>query len=153
MYFCFMDEPIYPLKKSNDSIIFHFESVAPKGVLLKEVKFDLVEGISDYYQLALYDVDKDNNRSVLSESKNQDMNKIMATVIKCILIFLENNPSANVVFTGSTAIRTRLYKIIINKLFDSIKNRFDVRGFSEIYGLEIFDMNHHYSFFVISLKN
>jgi hypothetical protein len=148
-----MDEPIYPLNKSNDSVIFHFESIGPKGVFLKEVKFESVEEITYYYQLALYDIDKDNNRSVLSESKNQDMNKIMATVIECILIFLENNPSANIVFTGSTPVRTRLYKIIINKLFDSIKNRFDVRGFSEIYGLEIFDMNHHYSFFVRSSKN
>jgi hypothetical protein len=147
-----MDEPIYPLNKSNDSVIFHFESIGPNGIFLKEVKFDPVEDIPYYYQLALYDIDKDNNRSVLSESRNQDMNKIMATVIKCILIFLENNPNANVVFTGSTAIRTRLYKIIINKLFDSIKDRFDIHGFSDIHGLEIFNMNHHYSFFVISIK-
>jgi hypothetical protein len=40
-----MDEPIYPLNKSNDSVIFQFESVGPKGVFLKEVKFDSVEDI------------------------------------------------------------------------------------------------------------
>jgi hypothetical protein len=148
-----MDEPIYPLNKSNDSVIFHFESIGPNGVFLKEVKFDPVEDIPHYYQLALYDIDEDNNRSVLSESRNQDMNKVMATVIKCILIFLENNPNANVVFTGSTAVRTRLYKIIINKLFDKVSNKFKIQGFSEAHGFEIFNMNHEYSFFVVSFKH
>ena len=103
--------------------------------------------------MVLADIDKDNNRSVLSESKNQDMNKIMATVIKCMLIFLENNPLVNVVFSGSTPIRTRLYKMIINKLFNSIKDKFEVKGFSETHGLEKFDMNHEYSFFVIAIKH
>ncbi len=148
-----MDEPIYPLKKSDDSVTFQFESIGPKGIFLKEVRFDPVEDLPDYFQLVLADIDEENNKSVLSESRNQDMNKIMATVIKCILIFLENYPSANIVFSGSTSVRTRLYKIIINKLFDSVKYRFKIYGFSEIYGLEIFDMNHHYSFFVISSKN
>ena len=147
-----MDEPIYPLKNLSDSIVFQFESIGRNGTFLKEVRFDLAEDIPNYYQLILFDVDEDNNRSVLSESKNQDMNKIMATVIKCMLIFLENNPFVNVVFSGSTPIRTRLYKIIINKLFDSIKNKFEIQGFSETHGLETFDMNHEYSFFVISVK-
>ena len=147
-----MDEPIYPLKKSNDSIIFHFESIGPKGIFLKEVRFDPVEDFSDYYQLILADIDKENNKSVLSESRNHDMNKIMATVIKCIVIFLENHLSSKIVFSGSTEIRTRLYRIIINKLLDKIRDKFEIEGFSDIHGLEPFNLNHEYSFFVISIK-
>jgi hypothetical protein len=147
-----MDEPIYPLKKSNDSIIFHFESIGPKGIFLKEVRFDPVEDFSDYYQLILADIDKENNKSVLSESRNHDMSKIMATVIKCIVIFLENHLSSKIVFSGSTEIRTRLYRIIINKLLDKIRDKFEIEGFSDIHGLEPFNLNHEYSFFVISIK-
>ncbi len=147
-----MDEPIYPLKKSNDSVIFHFESIGPKGVFLKEVRFDPVEDSLDYFQITLFDVDSNNKRSVLSESKNQDMNKIMATVIKCILIFLENYSSSRIVFSGSTEIRTRLYRIIIAKLLDKIRDKFEIEGFSDIYGFEPFNLNHEYAFFVISIK-
>ena len=152
MYFCFMDEPIYPLNKSNDSVTFQFESIGLKGVFLKEVRFDPVEDFSDYYQLILADIDKENNKSVLSESRNRDMNKIMATVIKCIVIFLENHSSSKIVFSGSTEIRTRLYRMIINKLLDKIRNKFEIEGFSDIYGFETFNLNHEYSFFVISIK-
>lgn len=152
MYFCFMDEPIYPLNKSNDSVTFQFESIGPRGIFLKEVRFDPVEDFSDYYQLILADIDKENNKSVLSESRNHDMNKIMATVIKCIVIFLENHLSSRIVFSGSTEIRTRLYRIIINKLLGKIRDKFEIEGFSDIHGLEPFNLNHEYSFFVTSIK-
>ena len=151
-YFCYMDEPIYPLNKSNDSVTFQFESIGPRGIFLKEVRFDPVEDSSNYYQLILADIDKDNSKSVFSESKNHDMNKIMATVIKCIIIFLENHSSSKIVFSGSTEIRTRLYRIIINKLLDKIRDKFEVEGFSDIHGFEPFNLNHEYSFFVISIK-
>ena len=148
-----MDEPIYPLKNLSDSIVFQFESIGRNGTFLKEVKFNAIKNLPDFYQLVLADIDKDNNRSVLSESRNQDMNKIMATVIECMLIFLEKKPTSNIVFSGSTPIRTRLYKIIITKVYDSIKDRFEIQGFSDINGFEIFNMNHEYSFFVMSIKN
>ena len=147
-----MDEPIYPLKNLSDSIVFQFESIGRNGTFLKEVTFTPISNASNYYQLALFDVDKNDKRSVLSESKNQDMNKIMASVIKCMVVFWESNPFSSIVFSGSTPIRTRLYRIIINKLYDGINDKFEIMGFSEIHGLEKFNVNHEYIFFVTSIK-
>jgi predicted butyrate kinase (DUF1464 family) len=148
-----MDEPIYPLKELSDNITFQFKSTGPNGVFLKEVVFAIIDDLPNFYQLILFDVDSNDDRSVLSESKNQDMNKIMATVIRCITTFLENTPTSKVIFSGSTASRTRLYRIIIAKLFDNINANFLIEGFSETNGFEPFNMNHEYNFFVISIKS
>jgi hypothetical protein len=51
----------------------------------------------------------------MSVSNNQDMETIISTIIRTIQVFLTFQPTAKVLFMGSTPSRTRLYRGIINK--------------------------------------
>ena len=76
----------------------------------------------------------------------------MATVIRTILVFFEKYPEKKVYIEGSTPERTRLYRIIIAKEINRIRDLFHIFGISN-WKIEIFKPNGDYKSFVISLKN
>ncbi|SKB51207.1 hypothetical protein SAMN05660293_00644 [Dyadobacter psychrophilus] len=80
------------------------------------------------------------------------MRKILVTVYKAIEIFLSSEPSAIIVFSGSSDSRTRLYQIAISKELVLLNGRFKVYGVSNE-GFEFFRANQRYRAFVISSKN
>jgi hypothetical protein len=61
----------------------------------------------------LGDVDEDGNKSDLSISNNNDLEKVFSTVIHSLEDFFEIHPTSKVYFTGSSYSRTRLYRITI----------------------------------------
>ena len=52
----------------------------------------------------------------------------MATIVAAVYAFTAQYPDAWVYATGSTATRTRLYRMGINKYFDIVKEDFDIMG-------------------------
>lgn len=146
-----MDLEFYPVTVKNHGRLFEFESVSETKRIIKRVKFDILNKASQFYNLALTDVVKAGVTSDIVVSDNADMPKVMATVIHCLLQFLENHPSATVLVRGNSPARNRLYRAVINREISNVKN------FLEIYGTdgtdaEPFRTNTHYEAFFIKLR-
>ena len=146
-----MDEPIYPYKKSFDILTFEFESIGPNGISRKKIVYSSIEGSEDILSLSLFEILEDGTLDVYFESKNKDLPRIMATVMKTVFDFFEMYPSKKVAFIGSTPKRTRLYRIFISKLFREIDSVL-VEGISESGEIVNYEPNQNYLAFVISLK-
>lgn len=63
-----------------------------------------------------------------SISDNGDREKILATVVSCLYAFFNEYPGVYVYATGSTPVRTRLYRIGISKHYKLIEDDFNVFG-------------------------
>ncbi|NLR82344.1 DUF6934 family protein [Chitinophaga eiseniae] len=98
---------------ADDLSIFEFFSIGPKGVILKRILFMTTE-YPDTVNLAFGDIDKNGEINDFVISNNGDRDKILATVCHVIGLYLKKYPNRQVYFKGSTAERTRLYRIIIN---------------------------------------
>ena len=145
-----MDSPFYSFEVLEDAYRFTFNSVGQNGVIPKIIIYSKTD-LPDYYNLALGDVRTDGTVDVFSKSNNGDMEKILATVIQTLMVFLAYHPEANVFFAGSTPTRTRLYQIVLNKEIDKVDSTLKVLGLYEDY-LEPFEPNKNYEGFVVSKK-
>lgn len=108
----------YTIDINEDHTRFQFQSVGKRGVFEKVILFQLLA--DDIYNLALLDYNPLSQKySDLSVTDNGDMPEIFTTVIKSIMAFLKEYQSKKIYFEGSTTSRTRLYQIIINKIYNS----------------------------------
>jgi hypothetical protein len=146
-----MDEAIYPYKKSIDILTFEFESIGQNGVSKKKIVYSSLENTEDIYSLSLFEVLEDGTLDVYIESKNQDLNKIMATVVHTILDFFKRHPTKKIAFTGSTPERTRLYRIVISKLIEEV-DFLKVEGILSDRKIVSYVPNGNYVAFIISQK-
>lgn len=93
--------------------------------------------------------DKINDASV---SNNNDTERILFTIAAIILDFIHRYPDAIIYAKGSTAARTRLYQIKINKYWQIIQDIFELYGYLEHEGFTPFKLNKNYSAFVARKK-
>ena len=84
-------------------------------------------------------------------TNNGDTDRVLATVAFTIYAFYQEYPDANVYLSGSTASRTRLYQININKFYDYISKDFIIYGELE-QGFERFEKGVNYQGFFILKK-
>jgi hypothetical protein len=118
----------YDVEASEDLIIFDFISIGPKGLIEKRIQFQKVND-SDIYNLAFGDVKAETQDfDDTSISNNNDTEKVLATVAATVYSFTDRYPNALVFATGSTSVRTRLYRIGISKNLEELKEKFDVFG-------------------------
>ena len=81
------------------------------------------------YNISLGDVDPGTSQiNYKVVSNNSDMGKVFFTVAKIIYEFTERYPDVRIYFTGSTAIRTRLFQILINRYKSLIGPVFKIYG-------------------------
>ncbi len=73
-------------------------------------------------------------------------------MIKIIEDFLSKFPEKIVAFKGSDDRRTRLYRIVISKEIDKLKERFIILGLLENGEYELFQINQNYKTFLIIKK-
>jgi hypothetical protein len=66
------------------------------------------------------------------ESNNDDIVKVLATVIHIIQNFLADNPRARVFFTGSTVQRTEVYRLILARYFTELSKRYWITALKEL---------------------
>ena len=107
---------------------FEFISEGPKGKIRKLIHFSLINEFN-YYNLALGDINSisgDFDDFVVTD--NGDTEKVLATVVAAAYAFCDKHPDSWIYATGSTAARTRLYRMGINKHFDTVKEDFEVYG-------------------------
>jgi hypothetical protein len=82
---------------------------------------------------------------------NQDREKVLATVASTIVAFTNLRPKAKIFIMGSSASRTRLYRMAINKYFYELSEIFDIQGIFNKKWLP-FEKNIDYRAFLIIRK-
>jgi len=123
-----MNNPKY-LYKSEDSLkIYEFISKGPNGNIHKMVEYSET-GTENIYNLAFGDFNKTTNSiDDISITNNGDSIKVLSTVASTVYAFTEKYPKAWIFATGSTAVRTRLYRMGITNNLADIKEDFKVYG-------------------------
>jgi hypothetical protein len=129
---------------------FEFDSVGIQRTVRKVIRYAQTV-IPDFYTLALFDKLETGVLSDSSRTNQGDMEKVLATVLQTVFVFLSKHPDATVVFTGSTPARTRLYQIAISKEIFKVKHLFAIQGFTDG-NFEDFEFGKGYEGFAISSK-
>jgi len=88
------------------------------------------------------------------ETKNGDMQQILATVANRALEFLSRYPEAEIFAKGSTASRTRLYQMEISKIIDEVPEGLRIEGLISKSGIGFVDFRKGINFdaFLLSAK-
>lgn len=147
-----MKQQYYKYLRDEECLWFEFESVSKQKTVRKVVIYTPFQDNPDIFNLALADAFPDGSFSDKSVTNNEDMEKVMATVIRTLLRFFEKHSSKMVYVEGSTIERTRLYRIIISRELSEIEKIFTIYGLLE-FDTEVFRKNQNYNAFVITLKN
>ena len=129
----------YHLKSDETLSVFEFISIGPKGAIRKIIHFQLT------YTPGLYNLAFGDKHPVSGEiddlaiTNNDDTDKVLATVVAALYVFLDKKPEALVYATGSTPARTRLYRMGITRFYEEIKQDFFLFGRTnkEFYEFEI----------------
>jgi len=121
----------YELRSDDPATSFNFLSEGPKGKFEKLIQFTLVnqEGL---YNLGFGDKDPitgEVNDEVATD--NGDTEKVLATVVAALYAFCDKYPAAWVYATGSTRSRTRLYRMGINRYYETVARDFEIFGQTE----------------------
>jgi hypothetical protein len=144
-----MDELYYHYENPITEIRYDFLSISHDKEVRKRIFFT-TSNYQSIYNLALVDVLDDGTFSDITESRNKDMNTILATVIRVVEHFFEANTDKVVIFRGSDERRQRLYRLLINKELAKIRQKFRVYGGFGNQDSEQFRPNVPYDFFIIA---
>lgn len=84
----------YPLKSDETLSVFEFISVGSKGAIRKIIDFQLTD-TTGLYNLAFGDKHPVTGEiNDLAVTNNGDTEKVLATVVAALYMFLDNNPTA-----------------------------------------------------------
>lgn len=89
----------------------------------------------------------------LSVTNNGDSLKVLSTVASTVYAFTEKHPGAWILATGSTAVRTRLYRMGITNNLAEISEDFKVFGYTSRGIWEEFVVGEDYEAFLLTKKN
>jgi hypothetical protein len=143
-----MDRPHYEIEYSLPLKVYLFVSEGKHGRVKKIVKFNLIQ--KDLFNLGFGDwKEDDHDFDDLVVTDNGDMEMVLSTVIKITGKFLYMNPGVSVYLTGSTASRTRLYRLIISNNYEIIRREYNVWGYWHG-GWCPFEKNVNYEAFLVS---
>ena len=118
----------YDVDTSQDFLTFEFVSSGPKGNIIKVVHYTEIN-IKGFYNLGFGDKDPVTGYiSDLSVTNNNDSQKVLATVASTLYVFTDSYPGAMIIVTGSTEVRTRLYRMGITKNLIAIERDFVILG-------------------------
>ena len=121
----------YKYSAEKELMYFEFFSVGPKGQVKKLIEFSETN-VKDVYNLAFGDFDEKTQRiSDRVVTNNGDSLKVLATVASSVYAFTTERPDAWVFATGSTAVRTRLYRMGLTNNLAEISKDFHVYGLKE----------------------
>ena len=147
-----MDLERYKIENNVNSVYFEFISIGNKGSIVKVIKYTKINEDPLVYNLGFGDKNLTyqtiDDRAV---TNNGDTDRVLATVAFTIYAFYQEYPDANVYLSGSTASRTRLYQININKFHAHISRDFIIYGELE-QGFERFKKGVNYQGFFIIKK-
>ncbi|MEO6718893.1 MAG: hypothetical protein ABIN67_00965 [Ferruginibacter sp.] len=143
----------YEYQTEDELHYFGFTSIGPKGSIKKIVEYTKVS-VDDIYNLAFGDYDEQADR--LNDkivTNNGDSTKILATVVSTVYAFTGRYPNTWVFATGSTEVRTRLYRMGISNNLEELKEDFYVYGMKMDESFEEFIVGEDYLGFLVTRKN
>lgn len=123
-----MKYPKYDYSTEDQLLYYEFVSEGPKGRIRKVVEFSrtTVEGV---YNLAFGDLDETTGQiDDKTITNNGDSLKVLATVASTVYAFTSKYPDIWVFATGSTIVRTRLYRMGLTNNLAEISVDFNVYG-------------------------
>ena len=118
----------YELTGTGSAMEFTFTSKGPKGAVRKIVQFNETP-YQNLYVLAFGDSKPDGSFDDKVNTNNNDMRKVIATVVKAVRHFTLHYPNSMIYFTGSAASRTNLYRLAITKNLDELSYDFEISGY------------------------
>ena len=125
-----MKQPKYQYRSEKSLFYYEFISEGPNGSVKKIVEYSETS-IENVYNLGFGDFDeKTQSINDLSVTNNGDSLKVLATVASTVYVFTDKYPEAAILATGSTAVRTRLYRMGITNNLAEISVNFNVFGFT-----------------------
>lgn len=105
--------------------VFEFFSIGTRGVIPKRIVFEPTE--QQYiYNLVMGDVDINNMINVNFVSNNGDRNKVLATIVYIVEIYLKKHPERWVYFKGNTEEKTRLYRMAVGNNLELLLLKFEI---------------------------
>jgi len=148
-----MVNPKYLYRSEEKLLVFEFVSEGPKGNIKKMVIYTETS-TENVYNLAFGDFDDDTNKiNDLSITNNGDSLKVLSTVASTVYAFIDKHPNAYILPTGSTSVRTRLYRMGMTNNLAEINVDFEVYGLNENGNWEDFITGEDYEAFLITKKN
>jgi hypothetical protein len=147
-----MKYPKYEYRTEDLMLYYEFTSEGPRGKIRKIVEYSSTN-IENVYNLAFGDYDESiagiNDSSI---TNNGDSQKVLATVASTVYAFTSKYPDAWVHATGSTSVRTRLYRMGITTNLTEIAADFYVFGLQNN-KWEEFMAGEDYEAFLVTRKN
>ena len=143
----------YEYQTEDDLHFFEFTSTGLKGEIKKIVEYSKVS-VGNIYNLAFGDYDEQSdelNDKIITN--NGDSKKVLATVVSTVYAFTGRYPDVWVFATGSTEVRTRLYRMGISNNLDELKKDFYVYGMKFDESFEDFIVGEDYLGFLVTRKN
>ena len=124
-----MDKEGYLLLQ-DDKYVFTFVSVGKNGKIIKAIIFQNIEPM--VFNLVLADYNPISHLfDDFSVSNNNDISKVMATVFKAIVFFLNSQPQASIYVEGNTQQKNILYNRIFKNYYSIISAKYNVKGQNE----------------------
>lgn len=118
----------YQLRAEDHLTIFEFTSIGPKGKIKKIIEYQETN-LNGFFNLAFGDKDEISGKiDDVVVTNNNDMEKVLATVVSSLFAFTDKYPDAWVYAAGSTKARTRLYRMGINKHYEEVEKFFHIFG-------------------------
>ncbi len=148
-----MKHPKYLYRSEELLLFYEFISEGPKGLIKKVVEYTETS-TENVYNLGFGDYDEA-TKSIndLSVTNNGDSLKVLATVASTVYAFTEKYPKAWILATGSTSVRTRLYRMGITNNLTEISEDFIVLGYNSQGNWEEFIVGEDYEAFLLTKKD
>jgi len=147
-----MKHPKYNYRSESSLQFYEFISEGPKGLIKKMVIYTETT-TENVYNLGFGDYDESTNGiNDLSVTNNGDSLKVLATVASTVYAFTERHPNSWILATGSTSVRTRLYRMGITNNLTEIEADFIVFGYTKNEDWEKFVVGEDYEAFLLTKK-
>jgi predicted choloylglycine hydrolase len=147
-----MNQPKYLCRSGKSLFVFKFTSKGSKGLVEKIIEYTATDS-DNIYNLGFGDYDPlTDSMNDLTITDNGDSSKVLATVASTVYTFTDENPSAMILFTGSTPARTRLYRMAITINLAEISQDFVIFGYSSDRNWEEFVVNKSYHAFLVTKR-
>lgn len=142
----------YEYSTSDDLHFYEFLSKGTKGEIKKVVEYSRMN-VDNFYNLAFGDYDEENNEiNDQIVTNNGDSLKVLATVASTAYAFTGKYPKAWIFATGSTEVRTRLYRMGITNNLIEIEVDFYVFGLKDGGIFEDFVVGEDYLGFLLTRR-
>ena len=126
-----MKFPKYNYRSEEEMFYYEFSSEGPRGSIKKIVEYSKTS-TENVFNLGFGDYDEElKSIDDLYVTNNGNSLKVLATVASTVYAFTNKYPNARILATGSTAVRTRLYRMGITNNLIEIKKDFEVFGLKD----------------------